>query len=72
MKRFSGQVGMVTGSSEGIGYAIAERLIQEGAHIVICGRRADVLEDAAEKLGEQCTPIVLDVGDTKALVELVE
>jgi len=72
MKRFSGQVGLVTGSSEGIGYAIAERLIQEGAHIVICGRRPDVLEAAAEKLGEQCTPIVLDVGDTKALVELVE
>jgi NAD(P)-dependent dehydrogenase (short-subunit alcohol dehydrogenase family) len=72
MKKFSGQVGLVTGASEGIGYAIAERLIEEGAHIVICGRRAEVLEAAGQQLGDQCTPVVLDVEDAGALADLVK
>ena len=71
MERFLGQVGLVTGASEGIGYAIAQRLIQEGAHIVICGRRPDVLQAAADRLGERCTPAVLEVEDAPALAALI-
>jgi meso-butanediol dehydrogenase / (S,S)-butanediol dehydrogenase / diacetyl reductase len=71
MERFLGQVGLVTGASEGIGYAIAQRLIHEGAHIVICGRRPDVVRAAADRLGDRCTPAVLDVEDTIALTALI-
>ena len=35
MKRFSQKVGLVTGGSEGIGLAIAQRLISEGAQVYI-------------------------------------
>ena len=44
-------VALVTGGSEGIGYAIAEVLKREGAQVTITGRRADVLEAAARELG---------------------
>lgn len=46
----TGRVALVTGGSQGIGYAIAERLSQAGAHIVIVGRNESTAQDAAEGL----------------------
>lgn len=42
----AGKVAIVTGGSEGIGYATAALLARRGAQVVICGRRQDVLEKA--------------------------
>jgi len=47
-----GKVAIVTGASTGIGYATAMSLAREGAHVVICARRADVLEEAASSMRE--------------------
>lgn len=71
MKRFTGQVGLVTGGSEGIGLAIAQRLISEGAHVYVCGRRDNVLDSAGESLGAQAHTRQLDVADTSALQALI-
>lgn len=38
MAEIEGQVAVVTGGSRGIGYAIAEALLKEGARVAICGR----------------------------------
>ena len=71
MKRFSGQIGLVTGASEGIGFAIAARLAQEGARVVICGRRQDALNRASAAIGDRATIQVLDVADIAALQDLI-
>ena len=46
----TGKVAIVTGGSEGLGRATALRLAAEGARVVICARRKDVLERAAETI----------------------
>ena len=46
----AGKVAIVTGGSEGLGRACAERLAAEGARVAICARRKDVLEREAEDI----------------------
>ena len=41
---------VVTGGSKGIGYAIAEELLKNGANVMVCGRNENDLSDAAERL----------------------
>ncbi|QGK70644.1 glucose 1-dehydrogenase [Allosaccharopolyspora coralli] len=50
-KRFDGQVAIVTGSSRGIGYGIAERLVSEGAQVCLTARKDGPLDEAVEALG---------------------
>jgi len=45
-----GKVAIITGGSEGLGRAAAQRLAAEGARVAICARRPDVLERAAEEI----------------------
>jgi NAD(P)-dependent dehydrogenase (short-subunit alcohol dehydrogenase family) len=46
----SGRVVLVTGGTDGLGLALAERLVDEGAAVAICGRRPDPLAAAAKVL----------------------
>ncbi|MFD8206037.1 SDR family oxidoreductase [Streptomyces sp. NPDC059695] len=48
--RFSGRTAIVTGASRGIGFAIAERLVSEGARVCLTARKAGSLEEAAATL----------------------
>ncbi|HEY9267052.1 MAG TPA: SDR family oxidoreductase [Mycobacterium sp.] len=49
--RFRGKTAIITGASRGIGLAIAERLIAEGANVVITARKKDALDESVAALG---------------------
>src|SRR5687768_18282745 len=48
----SGKVGVVTGGSRGIGFAIAQALLQGGAKVVITGTNQETLNTAVHELQE--------------------
>lgn len=56
-----GRVAVVSGGSEGIGKASARALAREGARVVICARRPDVLADARDQLAAETGAEVLAV-----------
>jgi len=47
------KVALVTGGSRGIGLDLARRLLAEGARVVICARKPEGLEAAAQELGSE-------------------
>lgn len=49
--RFAGKTAIVTGASRGIGFAVAERLVADGARVVITARKQEALDEAVARLG---------------------
>lgn len=67
-----GKVALVTGGSDGLGLATARRLAGEGAKVVICGRRAAHLEEAAAAIAGEVAPVRADVSSAADCAALVE
>jgi NAD(P)-dependent dehydrogenase (short-subunit alcohol dehydrogenase family) len=67
MKKLEGKVAVITGGSSGIGLATAKRFLEEGAHVVITGRRETELKQAASAINGNVTTVV---GDVSRLEEL--
>ena len=71
----TGKVAIVTGGSQGIGLAIAQRLAAEGAQVVIAARRADAAQRAAAGItahGGAALAIAADVRSAADVTALVE
>lgn len=74
-RRFQDKVAVVTGGGTGIGKTVAAQLLEEGARVVINGRRADVLQTTAAELdstGERAVAVPGDISrisTSRALVE---
>jgi NAD(P)-dependent dehydrogenase (short-subunit alcohol dehydrogenase family) len=61
MSRLNGKVAVITGGSSGIGLATAQRFVEEGAHVVIMGRRQSELDKAKALIGDGLTTVAGDV-----------
>jgi gluconate 5-dehydrogenase len=76
--RLHGRTALITGSSAGIGLALARALGQAGAHVILNGRRADVLEAAVQQLRTESLAVsswvfdVTDATDVRAAVDAIE
>ena len=62
MGKLDGKVAVITGGNSGIGLATAKRFVDEGAHVVITGRREKELKEAAAFIGRNVTTVT---GDTR-------
>ncbi|MFE3281084.1 SDR family oxidoreductase [Nocardia sp. NPDC059239] len=71
--RFAGKTAIVTGASRGIGLGIAERLVADGANVVITARKPEPLQVAVEQLGgpERAIGIAGNAGDEEHQAEVV-
>src|SRR4051812_44843709 len=66
MGRLDGRVAVITGSTRGIGRAIAERCARDGARVVVNGRNGEAAAAVAQALCEQGHAAVAAVGDVAA------
>ena len=64
VSRLDGRTALVTGAGRGIGLAISERLLADGARVVMLDRDAPAVEGAAKRLGGNARAIVADVTRT--------
>lgn len=71
---WANRVVVVTGSTRGIGWAVAQGFLQRGCRVVINGRRADALRDAAARLGEatRVHAVCADVATAEGAQRLID
>jgi glucose 1-dehydrogenase len=70
--RLQGKVAVVTGAARGIGLAIAQRFVKEGAHVALADWLRTEVETEAARLGPAALAVPTDVGDAGAVRQLVE
>jgi len=69
----TGRTVLITGGTDGLGLALAHRLLQEGARVAVCGRDEGRLEAARGALGDEGTLVArVDVTDGAALDGFVD
>lgn len=74
--RLENKVAIITGASRGIGFAIAEAFVREGAKVAVCGSRLSSAEKAVSILREkypqaEMLPIGVNVNDTEEIKSMV-
>ena len=62
-----GRVAVISGGNSGIGLAIAQRFVKEGAHVFIFGRRREALDEAVQLIGANVTTIQADASKLEDL-----
>jgi len=63
MSSLAGKTAVISGGTTGIGLAIAQRFVAEGARVVIFGRRQAQLDEAVKRIGGQVTAIQADAAN---------
>jgi NAD(P)-dependent dehydrogenase (short-subunit alcohol dehydrogenase family) len=70
MSNLAGKIALVTGASAGIGLAVAQRLVDEGAYVFITGRRTAELAKAEAEIGHDVRGIQGDIAQLSDLDRL--
>jgi len=72
MYRFKNKFALITGGTNGMGFATAQQFINEGGSAIITGRSAERVSKAVEQLGKSAFGIVSDAGKMKDILHLHE
>lgn len=72
MSKLENKVAVITGANSGIGLATAKLFLQEGAKVVLTGRRADALDEATKDLSGDYITFVGDVSKDEDNIRLIE
>ncbi len=65
-----GKKAFVTGGTSGIGFAIAQQLLEEGCEVTVASRNSMNIESAIKKLKGGCHGRVIDLGDERTLTDV--
>lgn len=65
-----GRLAVVSGGAQGIGLAVAKRMVASGARVALWDLDEDLAKSAAEKIGAETTAYCVDVTDTYSVVNL--
>lgn len=68
----AGRAVLITGGTDGLGLALARRLLEEGASVAVCGRDETRLEGARTALGPSALVAQVDVTDAASLEVFVD
>jgi NAD(P)-dependent dehydrogenase (short-subunit alcohol dehydrogenase family) len=71
-KKLKGKIAVITGGTEGLGFATAQLFVREGAYVFITGRRQKELEEAVKAIGSNVTGVQGDVAELADLDRLYE
>ncbi len=69
-QQLAGKIAVITGGNSGMGLATAKRFVEEGAYVVITGRRDKELTEAAAFIGRNVTTVAGDVSNLEDLDRL--
>lgn len=69
---FQGRHAVVTGGATGLGYAIAERLVNSGGTVTLWDRDDAAAQQAAARLGARASTVQVDVADHASVVQAVK
>src|ERR1700678_1802734 len=70
VKKLESRIAVITGGSSGIGLATAKRFVEEGAHVLLAGRREKELKEAVAFIKSNVTTVVGDVSRLEDLDRL--
>ena len=75
MERFKDKVVVVTGAGQGLDKVVAKMFADEGAKVILAGRTASKVENAAAEIGGSAVPFTMDCGveaDWARLVDFIK